>query len=104
LIWLVCAAVLGGWIVQRQGLRTIREVQDAINRGVPPGDALLRGLLSIAAGVLLIVPGLLSDVLAVALLILRTRRSGTTLAERFTRSAAARRAPVTLDGDYRRTR
>jgi UPF0716 protein FxsA len=104
LVWLIVAAILGSWIVQKQGLRTIRDVQDAINRGAPPGDALLRGLLAIGAGILFIVPGVLSDILAVVLLILRTRSSGTRLAERFTRSSAMRRDPVTMDGDYRRTR
>ncbi|MEZ0069877.1 UPF0716 protein FxsA [Streptacidiphilus sp. MAP12-20] len=60
---LVGGAVLGGWVIKRAGLRALR----ATTAGrLPEGDA--RTAVSIAGGVLLILPGFLSD--AVGLLCL----------------------------------
>lgn len=99
LLWLVAAAALGVFLIRRQGLQTLRELQQASRDGEMPGEALLRGGLVIGAGVLLIIPGLLTDLFALVLLLLRLRRGGLRFAARVARPMM-RRGPVTLDGEY----
>ncbi len=57
-------------------------VSDDIRRGKMPGDALLDALLVSLAAVLLILPGLLSDVVAILLLFPPTRHLLKTAARR----------------------
>lgn len=103
LLWLLAAVAVGMAVIRRQGLRTIREVQAATARGELPAAALLEGLIALVAGLLLILPGVVSDFLAATMLLPGLRRG---LAQRLTRGLQnARpdlRPPVTLEGEYRR--
>lgn len=67
------AAILGGVLIQQQGLSTAIALQDAVNRGELPMAALFSGICLFLAGVLFIVPGFLSDIVAVFLLFPRIR-------------------------------
>jgi UPF0716 protein FxsA len=68
LMWVMVAAAAGGLLVRSQGFAHARRVQVAISHGQIPAGPLFDGMASVIAGLLLIVPGLLSDALAVALL------------------------------------
>jgi UPF0716 protein FxsA len=70
----VVSAVVGGWLVRRQGLATATRVQAMVARGESPALGMLEGLALLAAGVLLIIPGFLTDIAAFALLIPPLRR------------------------------
>ncbi|PKW18872.1 FxsA family protein [Saccharopolyspora spinosa] len=59
---LVAAAVLGGWLLRWQGRRTLREFREATRQRRPPEKELSDGVLIAAAGILIILPGFLSDV------------------------------------------
>lgn len=59
---LVAAAVLGSWLLRWQGRRTLQEFREAIGQRRPPEKELSDGVLIAAAGILIILPGLLSDV------------------------------------------
>ncbi len=61
--------VLGVWLVRHQGLRCLQEVRRQIARGEPPAAPLMDGLLILVAAVLLVTPGVLSDLIGLALLI-----------------------------------
>jgi UPF0716 protein FxsA len=101
---LVIAAALGGAaLLRRQGSDALAGMRGALNRGRDPRPALLRGGFRLAAALLLIFPGFLSDVAALLLLLppvqqLMTRRfkgrtSGFVMTESF-RSGPAEPRPT----------
>jgi len=67
-------SVFGAYILSRQGLRALIEVQRLLVRGQMPVDAMLDGVGLTLAGVLLVVPGLITDVFGFGLLIPQARR------------------------------
>jgi UPF0716 protein FxsA len=70
----VVSAVVGVWLVRRQGLATATRVQAMVARGESPALGMLEGLSLLAAGVLLLIPGFLTDIAAFTLLIPPLRR------------------------------
>src|SRR5581483_8124608 len=54
---------IGFHFVRRQGVATIREVQQQLARRQVPGVTLIDGLLILVAGVGLVVPGVINDVI-----------------------------------------
>ncbi|HSD95706.1 MAG TPA: FxsA family protein [Sulfuricaulis sp.] len=70
----VISAVVGVWLVRRQGLATATRVQAMVARGESPALGMLEGLSLLAAGVLLLIPGFLTDIAAFTLLIPPLRR------------------------------
>ena len=70
----VGAGVLGAMIMSRQGLTVARRTREAVALGRPPVGPVLDGAFLLLAGALLISPGFLTDVLALALLIPPVRR------------------------------
>jgi UPF0716 protein FxsA len=73
-LWLIGAGVLGAWLGRRAGLGVLREVQDGLARGVPPADKLVEGVLVLVGSVLLVTPGVLTDLVGLALFIAPVRR------------------------------
>jgi UPF0716 protein FxsA len=70
----VAIAVFGTWLLKRQGLRTFTKAQAAFNRGEMPVGELLDGFFLVLAALLMVTPGLLTDVLGFALLVPAVRR------------------------------
>lgn len=70
----VASAVVGVGLVRRQGLATAARVQAMVGRGESPALGMLEGMALLAAGVLLVIPGFLTDIAAFALLIPPLRR------------------------------
>ena len=68
-LWLLGAALVGGWLIVGGGLRAIAHIRVAVSRGELPAAEIFAGLLSAFAGLLLILPGLITDLIAVSLLI-----------------------------------
>ncbi len=102
LLYLLGSAAAGMLVIRRHGLGALREVRAAMARGEMPAAAMMEGLLGFAAGMLLILPGLLSDLMALLVLALRRR-----LARQIDRRMAAARpdlhSPVIIEGEYRDT-
>lgn len=83
---LVVAGVVGGiWLVRIQGFATAMRVQGMIARGESPAQEMLEGLALLVAGVLLVIPGFLTDIGAFILLIPPLRRAITRYYLRFNR-------------------
>ena len=100
-MWLVGSALAGVWVLANERVQFRSRALAAFRR-----DSLLRGLLDsgrrVLAGVLLIAPGVLSDVLALLLLLLPINQRG---GFGDTQPVAAGRSPYrdrALDGEYRR--
>ena len=70
---LVLVSALGVWLVKHEGLATLRRVQYELAEGRLPGSHLVDGALILMAGVLLLIPGFLSDVVGLLLLLPPTR-------------------------------
>jgi UPF0716 protein FxsA len=64
----------GAWLVRSQGWRTWSRIQQELAAGHLPTDALLDGALIFVAGALLLTPGVLTDLVAITLLLPPTRR------------------------------
>lgn len=64
---LLAAAVLGGLLLRRQGARLVREIERSLNAGRLPVAETFRAACVGVAGFLLIMPGVISDVVALAL-------------------------------------
>ncbi|MDB5971456.1 MAG: FxsA family protein [Hydrocarboniphaga sp.] len=104
LAWLLAAAVGGVMLIQRQGVRTISELQRATARGELPAPILLEGLVVLISGLLLILPGVISDVVALSLLLFGLRkRMAQRLGEGLAKARPDLKQPVTLEGEFRRT-
>lgn len=69
-LMLVLASMFAGIVLLRvQGLGTLRRLQQATAKGGDPGRELVHGVMIVLAGILLIVPGFLSDLVGLLLFI-----------------------------------
>ncbi|MGH9118292.1 MAG: FxsA family protein [Acidimicrobiales bacterium] len=87
---LIAVSMVGVWLVKREGVGVWRRLQAQLPRGQLPQTEVVDGFLLLAAGVLLVVPGFLTDIVAAFILVAPTRA----LFRRLVVSWVARR-PVT---------
>lgn len=73
LLAVIAGAVGGLLLLQRTGLNTVIRLRQALNEGREPGRSLIDGACFAAAGLLLIIPGFVSDLVAFALVLPWTR-------------------------------
>lgn len=66
---LILMPVLGIWLVKRAGLTVFRRVQSTLDAGGVPHREVVDGFLLLIAGVLLIIPGFITDAIGLALLV-----------------------------------
>lgn len=74
LFLVVATAALGGWLAWTQGWRAWLRIRDDLTAGRMPAVALFDAALILAAGVLLVIPGVLTDLVGILLLIPACRR------------------------------
>ncbi len=70
----VLTAVVGSALARREGLRVVRQWQQTLARGEPPQEGLTGAALITLGGLLLVVPGVLTDVAGLLLLVPPLRR------------------------------
>jgi UPF0716 protein FxsA len=68
-------AATGAYVISRQSLTVVTRTLEAAGQGRPPVEPVLDGLFLVVAGALLLTPGLLTDVVALALLVPPVRRA-----------------------------
>ncbi|MBU1690524.1 MAG: FxsA family protein [Gammaproteobacteria bacterium] len=68
--WLLSSAIVGGWLVREAGAMLPLRLFAALQSGHSPSLSLLIGFRTVLAGLLLIFPGIISDFLALILLLL----------------------------------
>lgn len=83
-------ALLGALLVRSQGFHILREIRRELAQGVLPGEKLFDGLCVLIGGLLLVVPGLITDLGGFLLLIPYTRDLFKTLLRRYLRRAVDR--------------
>ena len=69
----VLTGVAGAYLAKLQGLITLRRIQEDINNGRMPADKLFDGVLILCSGILLLTPGLITDLIGFMGLIPITR-------------------------------
>jgi UPF0716 protein FxsA len=98
ILLLLAMAMLGTLLARLEGLRTLRQIQTSLAEGQVPAEELIDGVLIFVAGVLLVIPGILSDFLALFLLFPFTRTHFKRwLRRRFDRMAASGRLRLHYD-------
>ncbi len=70
---IITTGVAGALLAQSQGLAVIRKMQEEISFGRPPAGELFDGLFVLVGGVLLITPGILTDIIGFIFLLPITR-------------------------------
>lgn len=71
---LVLTGLAGSWLARKEGARVLRSWQRAVTQRQVPEEGLLGGMLVFAAGVLLVIPGVVTDGVGLVLLLPPTRR------------------------------
>jgi len=70
----ILTGVVGAWLARREGLKALTRIQADLERGEMPTDSMIDGVMILAAGLLLVTPGILTDACGFALLIPPVRR------------------------------
>jgi len=70
----ILTAIIGTYLVRLQGFAVLMRVRDMVDRGETPALEVLDGALLLIAGLMLILPGFLTDALGFLLLIPPLRR------------------------------
>jgi len=70
---IVITGIIGAYFAKEQGRRVINHIQMELNSGRMPGNGLLHGLCVLIGGILLLTPGILTDLFGFSLLIPMTR-------------------------------
>lgn len=73
LLFALFTAVLGGYLVRLQGMKTVFSIRGSMEEGRMPLNELFDGFCLVAAGALLITPGFLTDAIGFTLLIPQAR-------------------------------
>ncbi len=71
----VVTAIAGAAMARREGTRVLSAWQAAMERGEIPEEGVVSSLLILVGGILLVVPGVITDVVGLALLVPPTRRA-----------------------------
>jgi UPF0716 protein FxsA len=93
------ASLLGIQLLRYQGLVTLARAREAARRNEPPVDALADGLCMLLAGLLLALPGFVTDLLGLILLLPFVRQMVRARLWRGFGARERRRAPV-IEADY----
>ena len=75
LLLIAATGVLGASLAGRQGIGVVRQIQAEMASGHLPGGAIFDGLLILFAGIVLMTPGILTDIAGFLCLIPATRRA-----------------------------
>lgn len=64
----IATGFFGAWLARMEGLNTMFKVRQSLDRGIIPEEELIDALIIFLAGIVLIAPGLLTDVFGLLLL------------------------------------
>ena len=70
----VATGILGAVMARHQGLAALSRIRSSIESGIMPANELFDGALILAGGLLLITPGIITDIVGFAVLVPQTRR------------------------------
>ena len=73
ILLVIFTGILGAYLARMEGLRTLFRIQETMGEGRMPGEELLDALLIAIAGLVLITPGFITDVVGFLMLFPFTR-------------------------------
>jgi UPF0716 protein FxsA len=68
ILLVILTGAAGAWLARMQGLQTMMQVQNKMQAGEMPAEELIDAVIIFAAGVVLLTPGLITDVAGLLLL------------------------------------
>ncbi len=71
----VATGILGAIMARNQGLAAISRIRGSIERGIVPSNEIFDGALIVVGGLLLLTPGIITDIIGFAMLVPQTRRA-----------------------------
>lgn len=71
----VFTGILGGYLVKEQGLQTLNRIQTAVNQGQLPADEAVEALMLLIVGILLCVPGFITDTMGFLIIVPTIRKT-----------------------------
>ena len=71
----VLTGILGASLARQQGISTLVKIQNELSSGKVPTDELIEGAMIVVGGIVLITPGILTDIFGFALMIPKFRKS-----------------------------
>ncbi len=89
---LIVEALFGGWLMRREGSRAWQALLEAVRRGSLPVDEATDAVLVLIGGVLLVLPGFVTDVVGLVFLLPFTRPAARRLVTALVTALVARRA------------
>lgn len=90
MLLIVLTSALGAYFARKQGIEAFQKVQRDLQYGKMPGGAIVDGFCILIGGLLLLIPGFLSDIIGALLLIPVTRKGIKPLFERWLRNMSNR--------------
>ncbi|KML13491.1 exlusion protein FxsA [Bacillus safensis] len=90
MLLIVLTSALGAYFARKQGIEAFQKVQRDLHYGKMPGGAIVDGFCILIGGLLLLIPGFLSDIIGALLLIPVTRKGIKPLFERWLRNMSNR--------------
>lgn len=73
LFLLFLTGIIGAWLAKRQGLETMKKMQEQLRYGQIPGNAIVDSICIFFGGLLLLTPGYITDICGFLLLLPFTR-------------------------------
>lgn len=72
---IVLTGVIGATLARQQGLSTLAKIQNELNQGRAPTQELVEGTMIVVGGLVLLTPGILTDIFGFAMMVPGFRRS-----------------------------
>lgn len=96
LLLLLAFSLFGAWLARREGLAAWRRFELSMAEGRVPTQEVADGAMILLAGALLLIPGFLTDLIGLVLLVPATRVLARRWVPALARRRAARRARITV--------
>ena len=71
---ILSTGILGAWLMRKQGASILRQIQNSASQNQIPSDAIASGFFVFVGGLLLLTPGLITDVLGLSLVFPLTQK------------------------------
>ncbi len=70
----IITGIVGAHLAKREGIGVLHQIQEEAANGAAPADKLIEGLMVLVGGILLVTPGVMTDVFGLSLIFPLTRR------------------------------
>jgi len=70
----ITTGIVGAWFAREQGFKVMTQFQSSVQGGVMPGELVVEGIMILVGGILLITPGIFTDLCGLSLVIPFTRK------------------------------